>query len=166
MTSSTEWHQAMARLGKTVDSDAMPVKKESASRMNRTPEWIIERAQARIADRIVVTCKAEDNGDVILHHESTNEVKTLPVSSWSNRDNSDESVRKWIDRRVDHLLECVGRSLKKRKDTNVALLDEMPVRREEVLKAVLPAPAPRKRGRPKGSTKAKKVEQESQPAAV
>lgn len=120
--------------------------------MNRTPEWIIERATARIAGRIEFTSDIKENKDVVLRHEHPGgDVEELEFRSyaWANSDNTDDSVYKWIARHVDDFLDKIAKFRRKQRETDKSL------RPEEKVGPVMPEPKTRKRGRPKGSTKKK-----------
>lgn len=111
--------------------------------MNRTPEWIIERASARIAGRIEFTTEVKENKDIILRHEyGDGEVDEVEFRSyaWAERDNTDDSVYKWVNRHVDDLLTKIAKRRKTLRDINKNLAaDDSPI---------MPEPQPRKRGRP------------------
>lgn len=118
--------------------------------MNRTPEWIIERATARIAGRIEFTAKVMENKDVVLRHEHAGgDVEELEFRSyaWANSDNTDDSVYKWVNRQVDDFLDKIAKFRRKQRETDKSL------RPEEKTGPVMPVEKPRKRGRPKGTTK-------------
>lgn len=116
--------------------------------MNRTPEWIIERATARIAGRIEFVVDIKENKDVVLRYDFGNgdvEEVEFRKYSWAERDNTDNSVYKWVNSRTDDFLDKIAKALKKNRDMNTSL------RPEDKAGPVLPPPQPRAKGRPPGS---------------
>lgn len=125
--------------------------------MNRTPEWIIERATARIAGRIEFTTEVKENKDIILRHEyGDGEVDEVEFRSyaWAERDNTDDSVYKWVNRHVDDLLTKIAKRRKALSEMNRNLKPDEADLLVKVSKEVETLrPVTRPRGRPPGTNK-------------
>jgi hypothetical protein len=149
LPSSSDWHKAMAELGGTTTQRNREVKGDVEV---RTPEWVALRAAEHIANRIEFTFCIEDNFDVTFTHEATGMTMVVEHLWWSAKTNTDEGVRKKINRRMDWLMERVAKALQpqhQRDDELERARNRRGTTRAEVIKKALPPAKQRKPGRPK-----------------
>lgn len=154
---TTEWHKATEQMTKI----GQPPETINGHRMNRTVDWVIERASARIAQRVPFAPTVSEN-DVLCTDAETGESMQLLFKWWGHPDNSDRSVHEKINRTVDRWLEHIARRRKETRAVNAELDPAETPKRMNKAEAIatLPAPAPRKKGRPK------KQQEEAQPEEV
>lgn len=142
-----EWTKAMAER----DVKAPP-KTLNGQTMNRTDEWIVEAARRRIGQRqIDFNPTITPEHDIFAQDEETAEVVEFKYLAWGNPDNSDRSVREWVNRRIDRWLAKIALRRKELKSTNAEFesagnAPSPKLTRDEAIAEL--GPAQRKRGRP------------------